>query len=350
MAEYKQQKALSSLEISAFCSQMAMILRSGISTIEGITILYNDASGPAEKSLLEQIKTQLEESGSLSQALASSGVFPDYLITMTKIGEQTGTLDEVMKSLTAHYNREDNINRSIKNALFYPLIMIFMMVVVIAILLIKVIPIFNQMFIQLGREMTGVSKGVLTLGNTLSKYSTALVIGIAVLFILLILLAATKKGRRLVMRVCYRLAIFRHLYDKIAALRFASGVTLTLSSGMNPEQSIELAAELNNNPYFQQKIDRCISLISTGSSFSDALSAAGIFSGIYAKMTAVAAKTGTTDEVMQQLADQYEAEVDNRISGIIAAIEPTLVIILSLIVGIILLSVMLPLMGVMSAL
>jgi len=350
MANQTRQKALSPLENSAFCSQMAMILKSGISSIEGITILYNDASSAAEKSLLENIKKELETNGNLAQSLKVSGAFPEYMLSMVNLGEQTGKLDEVMAALSLHYNREDNIRRSIKNALFYPLIMIVMMIVVISILLIKVMPVFNQMFIQLGQEMTGFSKGILEVGSALSDYSTVFIIIIAVIFVLIFFLAATAAGQRIFLKVGYKLGFLRSLYDKIAATRFASGIALTLSSGMNPEQAINLVSELNVNPYFQKRIDGCLELVRSGISFSDALSAAGVFSGIYAKMSALAAKTGATDEIMQQLAARYEDEVDNRISSIIAALEPTLVIILSLVVGIILLSVILPLMGIISSL
>lgn len=343
-------KALSSLEISAFCNQMAMILRSGISAIEGITILYDDAASPAEKVLLEKIKEELEVSGNLAQSLRASGAFPKYMLSMVALGEQTGKIDEVMAALFLHYNREDNISRSIKNALFYPLIMIVMMIVVITILLIKVMPIFNQMFIQLGQEMTGVSRSILEVGSVLSDYSAVFIIIIAVFFAVFLFFAATAVGRRIFLKLGYKFYFLRSLNDKIAAARFASGVALTLSSGINLEQAIDLVSELNANPYFQKKIDKCQELIRSGINFSEALSSAGIFSGIYAKMTSVAAKTGAIDEIMQQLADKYEEEVDSRIFSIIAALEPTLVIILSLVIGSILLSVMLPLMGIMSSL
>lgn len=350
MENKKTQSSLNLLEISAFCNQMSMILKSGISTIEGITILYDDSASAAEKELLEVVKKEMEQSGNLTQALKASGVFPDYMLNMVNLGEQTGRLDDVMEALSLHYIREDNISRSIKNALFYPLIMIFMMIAVISILLIKVMPVFNQMFIQLGQQMTGLSKAMLEVGNFLGKHSPIFIGILVLLFLLIFYFAATKNGRKAFVKIGYQFSILRNLYEKIATTRFASGIAMTLSSGMNPEQAIDLVGSLNDNPYFQKKIDTCKDLISSGTNFSDALSAAGVFSGMYAKMTSVASKTGNTDEIMQQLANQYEEEVDIRISSIISTLEPTLIIILSLIVGIILLSVMLPLMGIMSSL
>ena len=111
-----QGKPFSNMEISAFCGQISLILKSGISSMEGITIMLEDAASSEEKAILEQILEQMQESGSLCQALTESGLFPSYMLHMVEIGEETGTLDEVMESLSIHYEQEENISKSIKNA------------------------------------------------------------------------------------------------------------------------------------------------------------------------------------------------------------------------------------------
>ena len=126
-------------------------------------------------------------------------------------------------------------------------------------------------------------------------------------------------------------------------------MALTLSSGLNPDQSLELAAALTEDAAFLQKASKCQELLDGGSDFSVALSESGIFSGIYARMVTVGFKTGSLDDVMKKIAVQYEADIDGQISRVIAMLEPTLVAILSVIVGVILLSVMLPLIGIMSS-
>lgn len=121
-----------------------------------------------------------------------------------------------------------------------------------------------------------------------------------------------------------------------------------LSSGFSPEESISMAGRLSEGTRFQKKLQDCLEKLETGEALSDALIQSGIFTGIYGRMVLVAQKTGTLDEVMQNIAVRYEEELDGRLAGTMAVLEPTLVAVLSVITGVILLSVMLPLMGILS--
>ena len=325
MKRNTSQKQLSNTELSSFCNQMALILKSGISSIEGISIMLEESQSNSEKVILQKIYDTLLETGSLFKALETSAVFPSYLLHMVEIGEQAGRLDDVMKSLSLHYEREENISRSIRSAVTYPLIMICMMTAVILILITKVMPIFNQVFAQLGQEMTGFSRGLLSIG-------------------------AAVNGRKIFASFSKHIPALRRLYEKTSSCRFADCMALTLSSGLNPDYCTELAENLIEDEEFRKKIASCRQMMSEGSEFSTALTQVGIFSGIYGRMTNLAARTGALDTVMGEIAEKYEEEIDNRLTSIISILEPTLVIILSVIVGIILFSVMLPLMGIMSSL
>lgn len=282
----KKQQPFFNPELSGFCSQMAMILHSGISPLEGITIMLEDSTSDREKDILQQILDTLQETADFSLSLKETGLFPSYLVHMVQIGEETGTLDEVMSALSEHYEREDSIAKSIRNAVTYPMIMIGMMLVVILVLLVKVMPIFNQVFVQLGTEMTGFSGALMHIGNAISRYSVVLV--------------------------------------------------------------ILLAAMLNQDPDFQIKLEACQKQVNEGEDLSHALFSSGILTGTYARLASIGQKTGSMDQVMKQVSDMYQEEIDTRICNTLAVLEPSLIIGLSLIVGIILLSVMLPLMGIMS--
>ena len=151
-------KSFSSIELASFCGQIALILKSGISALEGLNIMLEDTFSPEEEPILNALIDSMQETGSLYQALDETKLFPSYMIHMVQIGEETGTLDEVMAALQTHYEREDAVSKSIRSAVTYPMIMTGMMVAVIIVLLVKVMPIFNQVFVQLGSEMTGFSR------------------------------------------------------------------------------------------------------------------------------------------------------------------------------------------------
>ena len=341
---------LSNSETSAFCSQIAMILKSGISSTEGIAIMLEDTDKNDEKQLLTTIYDTLTQTGSLHEALQETHAFPDYMLSMVDIGERTGRLDEVMGSLADYYEKEAGLAQTIKNAITYPCIMIFMMLAVILILITKVMPVFEQVFLQLGTRMSGPSRVILNIGTFLNTHSIVLIIIIVVLIATAIVLIKTKIGQNFISKLAARFGGNKNLSEKISAYRFAGGMALTLSSGLTPEECLNLASSMIDDGAYKDKIKTCQQAIENGEDLYQSLLSCGVFSGIYTRMAAIAARTGMMEEMMLKIAAHFEEEIDQKIARILAIIEPTLVIILSVIVGIILLSVMLPLMSIMSTL
>lgn len=348
-ATQRGHKQLRPSEISAFCAQLALIIKAGISVQEGISIMIDDVQDSSGKEVLHIILSHVEEGRTLSYALQQSDRFPKYVIDMVDIGESSGRLDEVMDSLCGYYERNEAINQSIKNAVTYPMAMIAMMGVVIGILVIKVLPIFQQVFRQLGSEMSAFAQGVMRFGAVLSSYSVWSVAVVLALILLATLASRTKGGRVQLTRAYESLPFIGNLSAKIAVARFASAMSLMLSSGLDVDQSLHMTDELIENGKMKAKILGMKELIAQGSSFVGAITEMKVFSGVYASMLTVGFKTGAVDTVMKKIAQRYEEEIDKNISALISVLEPTLIAILSVIVGMILLSVMLPLMGIMSS-
>lgn len=349
MAQQKHKfTPLSNMEISAFCSQIAMILRSGISSMEGLSLMLEEAQDSDEKKMLELMYETLQSTGSFYEALLSTGAFPDYMLQMVQIGELAGKTDDVMDALSSHYEREASLAHAIKSAVTYPMIMICMMILVILVLVTKVMPIFNQVFIQLGSEMTGFSKAILDFGTSINHSSVVLIDILIVLVAAALYFSRTKSGRAKFGRFAAWFIGTRGLAERIAACRFASGMHLTLSSGMSPEEALSLAENLIDNAAFKKRLDSCKKKIGEGEELSRTLLSAGVFSGLYARMTSIGSRTGVLDEVMHDIAEKYQEDLDRKFANVISALEPTLVIILSVIVGVILLSAMLPLISIMS--
>ena len=338
-----KKKLLNNQELSMFCDQIAMILNAGISPMEGISIMLEDATTDEGRQILQAILDKCNEGDTFHHSVEASGVFPKYALDMIEIGEQSGKLEEVMHSLAFHYNREENVARGIKSAVTYP------MLIVILVLVIKVLPIFNDVFRQLGTEMTGFSKGMLDFGSAVSKYALIIVIVAAVLVAGLFILTKTGSGRAKLRGFLSKFFATRGLYDKIAAGRFASGMALTMSAGLDTDESLAMVSNLVDNSDMIEKIKKSKQLMTEGASFADALSASGIFSNMYSRMISVGFRTGSVDKVLEKIAIGYDEEVDEKMTNLISVLEPTLVIILSVVVCLILLSVMLPLMGVMGS-
>ncbi len=342
-------KTLSNKELYVFCEQIAMVLNAGISPMEGISIMLEDAVSSEGKEILQKISEKCNEGDTFHHSVEASGVFPKYALDMIEIGEQSGKLEEVMRSLAFHYNREESIAEGIKNAVTYPFLIVGMMLIVILVLVIKVLPIFNQVFVELGSEMTGFSKGLLNFGTTISNYSIVFISIFVLLVLAYFFFAKTKLGKKNFSAFCSSFFATRSFYEKIASGRFASGMALTMSAGLDTDQSLEMVEHLVDNTVMEKKVQKCREMLREGNSFSDVLVETGIFSNMYSRMITIGYKTGSVDKVLEKIAIGYDEEVENKINNLITVLEPTLVIILSVVVCLILLSVMMPLMGIMSS-
>ncbi len=341
-------KKLNSYEIANFCRQMSLLIKAGISPSEGIEILLQDIHDKGSQKLLNRINQVLLSGEQFHVALQMSGVFPDYVVHMVTIGEESGTLDTVMESLADYYDREENIQSNIKSAVSYPLIMVFMMLVVVVVLIVKVLPIFEQVFAQLGTSMSGFSQSLLNLGTLLNRYSAALTIILVVLAGLFIFFSGTSTGKKTFRNILTVFAPTKKLMHELESERFASGMVLTLSSGMDTYEGLALVNKLVESKEMKAKVEKCRQLLLDGDNFPEALEKSKIFSSFYSQMVSVGFKTGSMDAAMKQIADRFEHETERKIFSLISILEPTLVIVLSVIVGMILLSVILPLMGIMS--
>ena len=341
-------KTLSNAELASFCGQLALILRSGISVTEGLSIMLDDAPTGSGRELLQELLRCLETGGTLHEAIESAGCFPPYLCSMLELGEQSGCLDDAMQSLSTYYRREDELAKSIKSAVAYPLVMLGMMVVVMLVLIVKVLPVFNQVFQQLGAGLTGVSGAVLRMGDALSRYSVVFIIAAAVLAAACAALFLSPGGRAWLRRFSTRFFATKKLSEMIACGRFASGMHMALCSGLNIDQGLDTVSRLVEHPTVGQKVERVRQMVAEGGSLSDAISETELFSGIYARMINIGVKTGSTDEVLYQISLRYDEEIEQRMAAAVSKLEPTLVALLSVAVGMILLSVMLPLMGIMA--
>ena len=344
----EKQRKLTNEELASFCGQVSILLHAGITPIEGTRILLSDTKDANSRALLQAIINAVEEGNSYAESLEKVGVFPDYVLNTIKLGEQAGSLDEVMTSLASYYERETQISESVRSAVTYPVVMIVMMLCVIIILITRVLPIFNQVFVQLGSEMTGFAASLMTIGKALKNYSVVFIAIIVIIIGLAVFFTKSTSGRHAIRNLSTKMGMFKSFYADVACQRFASGMALALSAGLDTFESLRLVAKLVEHKGMEEKIAVCREGIEKGDNLAEGLKRAEIFSNVNNRMVAVGFKTGEIETVMNKIADEYERKTEKRINAIISVIEPTLVIVLSIIVGLILLSVILPLMGIMT--
>ncbi|MDF2876996.1 MAG: gspF [Clostridia bacterium] len=286
-------------DLSIFCMQLALILKSGIVLHEGISMMREDAQPGVVKNKLMVLEEVLIAGKTLDVALETEGSFPAYMVDMVRVGTKSGRLEEVVRGLWEYYEREVYLNQSIKSAVFYPLILSTMMLGVMLILSIKVLPIFQEVFNSLGGEISGFAKGFMEFGRIMGEYVYGVIATVIAVTLSVKLIFKAPKGRSMTQRLMSRLKIT----EKIAKTRFLAAMALMMASGIETEEALKLASKFIENKKLKLKIEHCEIKIQEGSSFVNALSQTEMFPKLTIRMLSIGMKTGNIDEVMKQVAD-----------------------------------------------
>jgi len=327
-----------------------MLLDAGLTLSDSVQILQNDEPGKEGKALMQELYDSLMKGEPFTKALTATGIFPRYMVHMVEIGERTGRLVETLKALSDYYDRQVRLAVTIKNSVLYPAILLVLMVVVVLILIVQVLPIFNDVFNRLGTQMSPLAVTFMRFGGWLGDAAVVIAAVIAGIIILVILARVIPVVRKAFSALFSNLFGNRGVFGKIASSRYVYAMTLAMASGLDTAEAIDLAAGISGgSKAVDEKHKKCSNLLSGGSTLPDALSGSGILSQQSGKMLSIGSRSGKADAAMAEIARRNDLDVQDNIDRIVGRIEPTLVIISSVVVGVILLSVMLPLMGIMTS-
>ena len=348
MTDETRRKTLPPEETALFCEQVAMVLKAGIPLHDGMETLAKSYEDSRYGARFLQIRDALNERGALSAALEESGIFPKYFCAMVRIGERAGKLDDVMSALADYYQWEAEIKTSVKNAILYPTVLVMMLAVVIAILVISVLPVFQRVFDSLGVAVGSPAGAAMRIGVGVGKGMLVLVGLFAVILIVVGILLRTSRRESVLTVLSNFLPAVGRVDQRLSAARYASVLSMMLAAGYPVEDAVQLAPSVITNPKHRKNAEKSSGAIKDGVSFADAIETGGLFDTMHEKMIRFGAAAGKLDLVMGKISRLYMDDADNAIHDVIAMIEPTLVAVLSVVIGGILLSVMLPLLSVLS--
>lgn len=332
-----------------FCNQMAMILESGFSLNQGVTMVYEEMDDKNIKGVLQEVAKYLDEQVSFSEAIDLTKAFDDYMVNLVKVGETSGNLDDVMQSLSEYYARIDDITNKLKQALTYPIILIIMMVVVVGIIVFKVLPIFKDVLNGLGSDLSSYANSFMEFGQIFS------LICFAVLLVLVIVIIAGYLYQRIthvnvLSNVVQKSFLTRKLSRALNKAQITYALSLFISSGYDLQEAMKFVPKLVDDKQLRANLEKCNEDLINGDSFVEVIKKYQIYQGMQLNMIRVGFKTGQVDIIMKQLSNSFQEEVSRAIDQFLNIIEPTIVTLLSLVVGIVLMSVMLPLISIMSSL
>ena len=346
----KNTKGLSSAELSNFCGQVALILEAGLPLYDGMETLAGADKNSENADIYVSASKGVTETGSLYGALKEDERWPDYLVEMVGIGERSGQLDKVMRGLEEYYAREDRIRSSVVSAVTYPMVLGVMLVLIVLILLWRVLPVFRRVLSSMGVAMSESGSAMMRLGTALGWVIMAVVALVVIVVLVGVILMKTKHRDKVLALAQRLMPSLQRVNRKLSASRVASVLSMMLSGGFPTGEALEMTSKVLSDRSAAEKVESIRTGLEAGKTFSDAVTETQLFDELHNRMIAMGSATGREDQVLGKLAGLYEEQVEDDISRLVAIIEPTLVALLSLVIGAVLLSVMLPMAGILSSL
>ena len=343
-------KGMSPAELSTFCGQVALILEAGLPLYDGMETLAGADSASANADMYAAASRGVTETGSLYEALRSDGRWPEYLVEMVGIGERSGQLERVMRGLETYYAREDRIRSSIVSAVTYPLVLSMLLVVIVLILLWRVLPVFRRVLSSMGVGISESGQRLMTIGTAVGWIVLALVAILGVLALTAGILMRTRHREQVLGVLRKTIPALSELNRKLSASRVASVLSMMLSGGFPMDDALEMTESVLSDRSAAEKVRSIREGLQNGKPFPDAVSDAKLFGELHERMIRMGTATGREDAVLGKLAELYEEQSEEEIERLVGIIEPTLVALLSIVIGAVLLSVMLPMAGLLSSL
>jgi type IV pilus assembly protein PilC len=322
-----------------------MMLKSGIMVHSGMQMITDDTVNTKKRKVYQSVSDSLSDGEMLHEALKRADAFPDYMITMAEIGTRSGKLETVMNALASYYDRQHTMRENIKSAVVYPLVLIVMMLMVLIFLSAKVLPVFAQVFKSLGTQLSPGAAYMMKAGTLFSKYSLILSVFLIVFIAAGFFLSRTESGKALLPSMM----MGRRISEKFSIATFTSSMALMLSSGLDLDLSIQLSEKAVSNQTIQKKIRNARTIMEQEPiSLVDALQQVDLLSNTMTGLLATGYQAGALDSAMEYIAGLYEEEYESALMRKVSLIEPISIFILSVLIGSILVSVMFPLLGVLS--
>lgn len=341
-------KKVGSKELAVFTRQFSVMIDAGLPLVSCIEILAEQQSNVFFKDVLHQVRQNVEEGSTLAGALTKHPKVFDSLYThMVEAGEAGGVLDLILQRLSTLIEKMVKLKRSIISASIYPAAVVFVAIAAVAIIMIVVIPQFEQIFLGLlgpGEALPLPTRIVMLISGFIAGWG-----GVVVLAAIIGTVVATKyyyktpKGRHHIDAIILKLPIFGAIIRKIAVARFSRILSTLLSSGVPILQSLEITAKTAGNVIVENAILDVRTGVERGESFVEPLKATKVFPEMVSQMVGVGEQTGALDAMLGKIADFYEDEVDAAIADLLAMIEPALIAFLGVTIGSIVISMYMPL-------
>lgn len=345
-----KKEMISNLGVSALCESMMMMLQAGIQTDEAISLLLEDnrGSGVLAKAL-RQADGLVASGETVSQAFRETGVFPDYMIRMIAMGERSGQMEKVFGHLAEYYAQQDTMSQQLWSVVRYPAVMLVVILAVLAVMLTKVLPVFSGVYESLTGSLFSSAYRYIEVAYGFCWAALGVMLVLAVLLIGGQLLWHTGKGRKLMQKLLEKLPCTKRLMGSLGLYRFMVSLQLLMAAGETQDLAVEESTKLVQCGIVEEKLRQCEKRMLEGEGIAQAAYHVELLEPVYGRMLLAGAKSGNLSEVLGRLAALLREDVLHRVEILVSVLNPVLSGVMMLTVGAALVSVMLPLIGMMSS-
>lgn len=338
-------------DMAVFCRQFASITRAGVTIIETLNMLADSTENKKMQKAIYAVRADVEKGESFADSMAQHpAVFSELLVQMARAGEASGSLDTAMERMAIQFEKSAKTQALVKKAMIYPIVVACVAVAVVIVMLVIVIPRYMDMFEQLDTELPAITLSVVAASDFIKNYWFIIVPVIIAIVFLVKTYAKTSSGKHVFGKLQLKIPAIKNLVVKSACAQMARTLSTLLTAGVPLIEAVDIVADTMTNIWFKETLKDALEQIMVGVPLSQPLQTSGLFPPMVYHMIRIGEEAGSTEEMLNKLADYYEEEVEMAVQSLMAAMEPMIIIVLAGVVGFLIAAVMAPMVNMYAAL
>lgn len=330
-----KKKKIKSIDITVFTRQLATMIKAGVPLVQGLEIVAEGLENPTMRDVVLGIKSEVEGGNTFAGALRKyPQYFDDLFCSLVASGEQSGQLETMLDRVAIYKEKSELLKQKIKKAMKYPATVIVVAIIVTIILMVKVVPVFQDLFSSFGADLPAFTKMVVSMSKWMQSYWFVLVVGMVVsVGLFMEAKKRSQKFRDFLDRAVLKAPIFGDLIYKSIIARYSRTLATTFAAGVPLIDALESTANATNNVVYRDAVMRIREEVSSGQQLQFAMRTSQRFPPMAVQMVAIGEESGALDSMLDKVATHFENEVDNAVDGLTSMMEPLIMVILGILVG-----------------
>ncbi|MGN0485217.1 MAG: type II secretion system F family protein [Lachnospiraceae bacterium] len=338
-------KKITPRDLSVFCRQFVSMVSAGVTIVDALSMLATQTENKTMQQAIKNVQREIGKGRTMADAMAQQQqVFPDIMISMVRAGEASGKLDTAFLRMSEHFEKKAKLQAMIKKAAIYPIIVAIVALAVVIVMLTVVIPSYSDMFESMGTDLPAITKAVQSASVFVQHYWWLLAAIVVLCVVTFKLYSQTDNGKHVLGSIARKLPVFGDLTIKTAASDFARTLSTLLYSGLSMNEALEIVSDTISNQLYKDALKQAQKEVERGVPLSKPIEECQLFPPMVNHMIGVGEETGDLEGMLNRMADYYDEEVEMATQSVMAAMEPMVILLLAGIVGVLIASIMAPML------